>query len=111
MIKLIALLKRKPHVSMEEFERRWVHEHTKLTTRIPGIRGYRINIATPRQQDHDVAPYDGTAELWFDSVEAMEEGFATEIGAAAGADADEFAEVRLHLYTTEYTILPGPEDA
>jgi len=110
MIKLIALLKRKPHISLEEFERRWAEQHTVISGQIPGLRGYRLNIATPRQQAHDVAPYDGTAELWFDSVEAMESGFATAIGIAAGADADSFCDVREHLYTREYVIMPGPAE-
>lgn len=112
MVKLIALLKRKPGISMEEFERRWVEEHAKLSTQIPGIRGYRINIALPQQPEGTGEPiYDGTAELWFDSVEAMEEAFDTDIGVRAGADADEFAGVRIHLYTKEYVIVEGPEGA
>lgn len=110
MVKLIALLKRKPGMSMDEFKRRWVEEHTKLSTQIPGLRGYRINIATPQQPEGVDEPiYDGTAELWFDSIDAMEEAFATDIGVRAGADADEFTEVLVHLYTEEYVIVEGPK--
>ncbi len=113
LVKLIALLKRKPGISKEEFARRWVHEHTKLSTQIPGVRGYRINIATERQPAGTGAEpiYDGTAEMWWDSTDAMEAAFATDIGKAAGADADEFAEVRIHIYTDEYDIVPGPGKA
>ena len=49
MIKLIALLKAKPGISREEFKRLWVDNHTKISKQIPGILGYRINIATARQ--------------------------------------------------------------
>lgn len=110
MIKLIALLKRKPGLTREEFARRWLYEHTKLSSKLPGLRGYRINIATPYQREGTgVEPlYDGTAELWWDSIEDMEASFASEIGAAAGEDADEFAEVRIHVYTEEHIIVPGP---
>jgi uncharacterized protein (TIGR02118 family) len=111
MIKLIAFLKRKPGISMEEFQRRWVEEHTKISARIPGVRGYRINIATQRQDTKEPKPFDGTAEMWWDSIEEMEAAFATDIGVAAGADADEFCEVRFHLYTQEHVILPGPDSA
>lgn len=106
MIKLIALLKRKPGLSMEEFQRRWVVEHTKLSARLPGLLDYRINIATPEQELAGELPYDGTAELWFESLEAMQASFASEIGAAAGADADTFTSVRIHIYTEEHTITP-----
>jgi uncharacterized protein (TIGR02118 family) len=111
MIKLIALLKRKPGISKEEFVQRWLKEHIKLSTKIPGVRGYRINIATVHQPDGDsVEPiYDGTAELWWDSIEAMEAAFATNEGIVAGADADQFADVRIHIYTEENVIIPGPE--
>ena len=110
MIKLIALLKRKPGISREEFKRRWLEDHTKLSTRIPGVLGYRINIATDRQPDGTGAepPYDGTAEMWWESIDAMEAAFKTDIGVAAGADADQFCEVRLHIYTEENILIAGP---
>jgi uncharacterized protein (TIGR02118 family) len=110
MIKLIALLKRKPEMTREQFARRWLDEHIKLSSLMPGLRGYRVNIATPRQPDGTEEPiYDGTAELWWDSVDDMEAAFASDIGVAAGADADLFAELRIHIYSDEYIVLPGPE--
>lgn len=111
MIKLIALLKRKPGLSREEFAQRWLKEHIKLSAKMPGLRGYRINIAIDHQPEGDgVEPiYDGTAELWWDNVEAMEAAFASDEGVTAGVDADQFADVRIHIYTEEYFIVPGPE--
>lgn len=109
MIKLIAFLKRKPGMTMEQFKVRWVDEHTKLSAKMPGLLGYRININQPRQPDNHEPTYDGTAELWWNSVEEMEAAFASEIGQAAGKDADEFCELRYHLYTDEYFIVPGPK--
>ena len=108
MVKLIAFLKRKPGISMEEFKRLWVEEHTKISAQIPGVRGYRINIATARQDSEEEKPYDGTAEMWWDSIDEMEAAFETEIGIAAGADADEFCSLRFHLYTDEFIVVEGP---
>jgi len=110
MVKLVAFLKRRPGIGREQFARRWVGSHANMAAQLPGLRGYRINIATDRQPD-GAGPepiYDGTAELWWDSIEAMEAAFATDLGQRAGADADEFATVRIHLYTTEHVIVPGP---
>lgn len=111
MIKLIALLKRKPGISREEFARRWLEEHTRISTQLPGVVGYRINIASERQPSgaSGEALYDGTAEMWWESVDAMEAAFDTGVGRLAGADADEFAEVRIHLYTDEHVVIAGPE--
>jgi uncharacterized protein (TIGR02118 family) len=109
MIKLIALLKREAGMTQEAFKQRWLDEHTKLSGIMPGLLEYRINIATPHQPDDAAGPvYDGTAELWWDSMEAMEAAFASPEGVAAGKDADSFADVRLHIYTDEYIVVPGP---
>jgi uncharacterized protein (TIGR02118 family) len=112
MVKLIALLKRKPHLTLEEFERRWLEQHTLISARLPGLLAYRINISTARQPAGTPAEpiYDGTAEMWWESIDAMEASFESEIGVAAGADADQFAEVRIHVYTEEHVVLPGPVD-
>jgi uncharacterized protein (TIGR02118 family) len=109
MIKLIAFLKRKPGMTMEDFKKRWVDEHTKISSRMPGLLGYYVNINIANQPDNREPNYDGTAELWWNSVEEMEAAFASEIGVAAGKDADQFCEMRFHLYTTEYTIVSGPK--
>lgn len=109
MIKLIALLKRKPGMTLEQFAKRWLDEHTKLSSKMPGVREYRINIAAPHQPDDTAEPlYDGTAELWWDSMEAMEAAFSSPEGVVAGADADLFADMRIHIYTDEYIVVPGP---
>jgi len=110
MVKLVAFLTRKPGITREVFARRWVESHAKMAAQLPALRGYRINIATGRQPEGTGREpiYDGTAELWWDSIEAMEAAFATELGQRAGADADEFASVRIHLYTTEHVIVKGP---
>jgi uncharacterized protein (TIGR02118 family) len=107
VIKLIALLKRKPGLSREAFAQRWLVEHTKLSSKLPGLLEYRINIATTAQPEGEgVEPlYDGTAELWWESLETMEAAFASEIGKTAGADADEFCELRLHIYTEEHFVV------
>ncbi|MGE5139612.1 MAG: EthD family reductase [Rudaea sp.] len=113
MVKLIALLKRKPGMTRDEFAKRWVEEHTRISSMLPGLRGYRINIATPRQPegtDHEPL-YDGTAEMWWDSIDDMEASFNTELGRQAGDDGYAFTIVRKHLYTEEYKIVPGPEKA
>jgi uncharacterized protein (TIGR02118 family) len=95
------LFKRKPGISREDFARRWFSEHTRPSSKLPSLLEYRINSATHHQPAGDgLEPlYDGTAELWWESVEAVEASFASELGRLAGADADEFCEVRLHVYT------------
>lgn len=103
MMKLIALVKKKQGMSREEFRQYWLEIHTQLSTRIPGMRGYRINIAL-EEQDPGAAPYDGSAEIWWDSLEAFRHGNASTEGILAGEDTRHFCEKVEFIYTEEFVI-------
>ena len=103
-VKLIALLKARPGMSRSEFERYWVEEHAPLNLKFKNLKGYRVNIALEDYQDEDDLPYDGTAELWWDSIEEMEEDFRSDEAKVAGADADSFTSLRMHIYSREHII-------
>lgn len=103
-VKVVALLKARRGMSREDFRRRWVEEHAPLALRMERLRGYRINVAIDQQEIAGELPYDGTAELWWDSVEEMRADFASEVGVLAGEDADSFAVVRQHIYTEEHVL-------
>jgi uncharacterized protein (TIGR02118 family) len=103
-VKLIALLKAKPGLTRDEFARRWVEGHAPLTLRFKNLKGYRINVAIAEYQEEGELPYDGTAELWWESLEEMQDDFASGQAAAAVADADTFTVVRTHIYTEEFVL-------
>jgi uncharacterized protein (TIGR02118 family) len=104
-VKVIALLKAKPGMTRAEFERRWVEEHAPLNLKLKHLKGYRVNIPIEEYQDiQGELPYDGTAELWWDSLEEMQADFASPEAKIAGADADSFTVLRMHLYTREHVI-------
>jgi uncharacterized protein (TIGR02118 family) len=104
-VKLIALLKAKPGMSRAEFERYWVEHHAPLNLRLKNLKGYRVNIAIDEYQDiKGELPYDGTAELWWDSLQEMHEDFASPEAKAAGDDGDSFTVLRTHIYTREHVI-------
>ena len=104
-VKLIALLKATPGMSREEFAKRWVEGHCPLTLKFKKLKGYRVNVAIDEYQEIEgELPYDGTAELWWDSIEEMEEDFASPEAKVAVADADQFTVVRTHIYTKEYIL-------
>jgi uncharacterized protein (TIGR02118 family) len=104
-VKLIALLKAKPGLSRDEFARRWLEGHAPLTLRFENLKGYRINVAIDEYQEIEgEIPYDGTAELWWDSLEEMQADFDSSAAQTAVADADTFTVVRTHIYTEEYVL-------
>jgi uncharacterized protein (TIGR02118 family) len=103
-VKVIALLKAEPGMSREAFRQRWVEEHAPLTLRFQRLKGYRLNVAIDEQEMSGELPYDGTAELWWDSLEDMNADFESEEGRLAGADADSFTVLRQHIYTEEHVL-------
>lgn len=110
MIKLVALVCKRADLSAEAFRTYWVGTHAPLAAAIPGMRGYRINIAgDPGEQPP--AKYDGSAEIWFDTRQAMETGLNSPQGRLAGDDTANFAERIEFLVAEEHVILPLPAEA
>ncbi len=95
MTKLVFCLRRRPHLSREEFQRYWFERHAPLVRShavVLGIRRYvqthtlehPANAALQASRGGPEA-YDGVAELWWDSPEALAAATSTPEGAAAGA--------------------------
>jgi uncharacterized protein (TIGR02118 family) len=96
MVKLIFCLRRRPDISEEEFHRYWRHEHGPLVTRHAAALGIRryvqlhtvsgpVNAMLAASRRGPEA-YDGVAELWFDSTEALASSAVTDEGVAAAAE-------------------------
>lgn len=82
MIKLTFCLRRLPHLSREEFQRYWREQHAPLVAaraKTLGIVRYEQTHAgfdamneAIRASRSAPEPYDGIAEIWFESEEAMQ---------------------------------------
>lgn len=94
MVKLVFCVRRLPHLSREEFQTYWRERHAPLVREAAAtlaIRRY-VQVHTldsplnERLRSGRGAPeeYDGVAELWFDSVEALAAAGGTPDGRAAG---------------------------
>ncbi|QES89461.1 EthD domain-containing protein [Rhizosphaericola mali] len=77
MIKMTMMLKRNPKISHEEFVKHHIEKHGPLFKQIPEAKEHVIRYI----QTHPIAQtssvvkvndFDGTAELWFDSLEGLE---------------------------------------
>lgn len=90
MIKLSYLMRRLPHLSSEEFQKYWSEKHPSAVgpEAIPtlGVRRY-VQVLTLDTDLRDlvigprtglVEPFDGIAELWVDSLEALERDWSTD---------------------------------
>ena len=67
MYKVMIFLKRRQDMSFADFTSWAENQHTKIAAKLPGIRGYRMNVPATEAPG---APYDGVSEIWFDNAEA-----------------------------------------
>jgi uncharacterized protein (TIGR02118 family) len=80
MVKLIVCAKRKLGTSHEEFARYWRENHGPLVISVPEfirhVRRYvQCHIVSNSAPLGASSDYDGVAELWFDSVDELDEAF------------------------------------
>ena len=96
MVKLVYCLKRLPKLSREESQRYWYETHEPLVKSLQealAIRRY-VQVHTSEAGLNDALQegrggpeaYDGVAELWWDSLEAMEKAMESEAGQAASQE-------------------------
>jgi len=101
MLKVMSLMTRKDGMSYAEFRNWALNEHPPLAEKLPGLRGYRMNVPVAENPD---APYDAISEMWFDDDAARLAAFGTEAGKAAGADAAAHAN-RVHFLAEEKVVI------
>lgn len=96
MFKAIILLVRKDGMSKGEFRHWMLVTHSPLAKSLPGVRKLTFNIVENEDVD-----YDGVSELWFDSREAFDAAYATDIGKSVAADSLANVKARIRLFVDE----------
>lgn len=102
MWKLIGLLKRPEGLGMDEFKTWWLEEHAAKVKKWPGLVKYHINLSTTEDQD-----FDGMAEVWFESREAMDGVFSTKEGQIARESATLGSARLVILLAEEHVMISG----
>lgn len=103
MIKVVALLTKRPGLSLAEFDSHWHKPHgDPLTLNIVTIRHAVQNARLPAADDLTDAPFHGIPEVWLDDVEAALNLGTAPGYAAAEADQSRFMDVeRTRFLITE----------
>ena len=94
MLKIILCLKRNPSMTRAEFHRYWKEDHAAVMREVAPVLGIRRNVhnrthsttldlAIRQGRGADEDDYDGVAESWFDSMDALMQATATDTGKAA----------------------------
>jgi len=66
MLKVIDLVKRRPELSVAEFQERWRTEAVPRLAAVPGVRRYVQSHALPQGYARGDLLFDGLGEMWFD---------------------------------------------
>jgi uncharacterized protein (TIGR02118 family) len=103
MLKIVAILRRKEGISGEVFEEHWRERHPAYVMPLPGIRGYRQNVPIAHRKEW---PFDGVAELWFDSVSDVAAAFASPEADEMRIDEARFLESIEWMLVDEIEVLP-----
>jgi len=94
VLKLTFCLRRKPGLSLAEFQDYWLNRHGALVRRLQPALGMARYVQVHRRDDElglgmakvrgAPEPYDGVAELWWESEEAFKASGRTPEGREAG---------------------------
>ena len=119
MVKLVFCVRRKPELSFEQFQKRWLDVHgplvRSLREQLPMMRRYVQSHLIPGEASEAVRasrgakpPYDGITEVWFDDLASMGGGGEAALEAGRRLLEDEscfvdFANSRVFL-TEEHEI-------
>src|SRR5437660_402542 len=105
MFKLMSLMKRQEGMSLDEFGRWAVDEHSQIGRDLPNIRKYMINVRNRPGPHGEEPPYDGVFEMWFDDEAALDAALGSETGIRARDDAMAHASQRVHIRVDENPIV------
>jgi uncharacterized protein (TIGR02118 family) len=110
MIKRVSFLRRKEGMSREQFFAHWTGPHAEIVKQMPGVRGLRFGKV--RSWTPEASAWDGVGEVWFDSIEAAEDAFATEpYRSLLIEDRKRFMAEAQSCFVEEQTALTPPRDA
>ena len=115
MVKIVIFFKRKPGMSVEDFQKHWRTTHADIILRLPGIRRYIQSHVLASGYRKGEPVYDAVAESYFDDTQAMKALAKMPEYAAVLADEPNFIDAAsmASIITDEYVIKDGtvPENA
>jgi uncharacterized protein (TIGR02118 family) len=101
MFKAMIILKRNADILFDEFKSHWLNNHSLLVRQLPGIRKAVFNL----ENSDGSGEVDAVSELWFDSQQAFEDAYASDIGKQVAEDSLSRVSKRQRVLVTEHAIV------
>jgi uncharacterized protein (TIGR02118 family) len=110
VVKIVIFFKRKPGMSVEDFQKHWRTTHADIIVRLPGLRRYIQSHVLASGYRKGEPVYDGVAESYFDDTQAMKALARMPEYAAVLADEPNFIDAAsmASIITDEHVIKDGP---
>lgn len=99
MLKIVALVEKRDDLSWDDFVEYWDEQHVKPIAKLPHLKRYTIAPAIKPEQ----APYDGIAELYFESTDDIKQAFSGDLEQEIREDESEFLGDVVTFVTAEQT--------
>lgn len=99
--KAMILLTRRTDMKHEQYEKWWLGVHVPLAKQLPGLRAATFNVV----HNPGAGEPDGITELWFDSREAFDAAYASEIGKKVVADSMANVSSRVRMFVAEHRVV------
>ena len=108
LVKAVWRMRRKPGVSLGEFRRHWIEIHGEIAKKIPGVRRYVQSHVIDEAYSYAEPRWDGVAQLWWDSPEALTEALKTPEFKEDMRDGEEFIDGKSISFflAQEYVVIP-----
>lgn len=94
--KAVIFLTRRDGLTREAFRDWWLTGHRAMAEKLPGLVRHCFNLLP------EDAPYDAVVEQWFESADAMNGAYATDIGRAVAADSGAHVKARIRILVEEF---------
>ena len=113
MVKSVVFFKRKAGMGVSEFQEYWRTRHPEVVLKLPGVRRYVQSHTRPSIYRKREPVYDGIAEIWNDSLDALRAMMRDPHYQAVKADEAQFIDEAsmAGLVTREHVIVDGPAAA
>ena len=104
MVKVQIWARKKEGMSSEEFRSYWEEQHAPIARDgYANLKGYVVNVVTRVPQGQE-APYDGVAELWWDSREDFSADMKSEAAALGAEDLKTFTSASGLLFVEQFDV-------
>jgi uncharacterized protein (TIGR02118 family) len=109
MVKVLTFIKRKPGLTVEDFQTYWLTRHPAVVTRLPGVRRYVQSHTLPTSYGKGEPAWDGIAEVWADDTDALRAMTRSAANADVQADEAQFIDrTTMGLIVTEdHAVVEG----